>query len=51
MGTAALALTPGLASAATQAPASHTLAANTRFYVPPPPGSVQQILQLLKSGR
>src|ERR1700728_659902 len=52
MGTAALALTPGLASAATQAPAGHTLAANTRFYVPPPAqGSVQQILQLVKSGQ
>ena len=52
LGTAALALTPGLASAATQAPAGHTLAANTRFYVPPPAqGSVQQILQLIKSGQ
>ena len=52
MGTAALALAPGLASAATQAPAGHTLAANTRFYVPPPAqGSVQQILQLVKSGQ
>jgi endoglucanase len=52
LGSAALALTPGLASAATQAPADHTLAANTRFYVPPPAqGSVQQILQLLKSGQ
>ncbi len=52
MGTAALALVPGLASAATQAPASHTLAPNTRFYVPPPAqGSVQQILQLVKSGQ
>src|SRR5580698_11244470 len=52
MGTAALALAPGLASAATQAPAGHTLAANTRFYVPPPAqGSVQQILQLIKSGQ
>jgi endoglucanase len=52
MGAAALALTPGLASAATQAPADHTLAANTRFYVPPPAqGSVQQILQLVKSGQ
>jgi endoglucanase len=52
MGTAALALVPGLASAATQAPASHTLAPNTRFYVPPPAqGSVQQILQLLKTGQ
>jgi endoglucanase len=49
---AALALAPGLASAATQAPAGHTLAANTRFYVPPPAqGSVQQILQLVKSGQ
>ena len=52
MGTAALALAPGLASAATQAPADHTLAAGTRFYVPPPAqGSVQQILQLVKSGQ
>ena len=52
MGAAALALTPGLASAATQPPAGHTLAANTRFYVPPPAqGSVQQILQLVKSGQ
>ena len=52
LGSAALALTPGLASAATQAPADHTLAANTRFYVPPPAqGSVQQILQLIKSGQ
>ncbi len=52
LGSAALALTPGLASAATQAPAGHTLAANTRFYVPPPAqGSVQQILQLVKSGQ
>jgi endoglucanase len=48
----ALALAPGLASAATQAPAGHTLAANTRFYVPPPAqGSVQQILQLVKKGQ
>jgi endoglucanase len=52
LGSAALALTPGLASAATQAPAAHSLASNTRFYVPPPAqGSVQQILQLLKSGQ
>ena len=52
MGSAALALAPGIASAATQAPADHTLAANTRFYVPPPAqGSVQQILQLVKSGQ
>jgi len=52
MGTAALALAPGLASAATQAPADHSLAAGTRFYVPPPAqGSVQQILQLVKSGQ
>ena len=52
MAAAALALAPGLASAATQAPAGHTLAANTRFYVPPPAqGSVQQILQLVKSGQ
>ncbi len=52
MGTAALALAPGLASAATQAPADHSLAASTRFYVPPPAqGSVQQILQLVKSGQ
>ena len=52
LGSAALALTPGLASAATQAPADHTLAASTRFYVPPPAqGSVQQILQLVKSGQ
>jgi endoglucanase len=52
MGAAALTLAPGLASAATQAPADHTLAPNTRFYVPPPAqGSVQQILQLVKSGQ
>src|ERR1700727_2562000 len=52
MAAAALALAPALASAATQAPADHTLAANTRFYVPPPAqGSVQQILQLVKSGQ
>ena len=52
MSAAALALAPGLASAATQAPAGHTLAPNTRFYVPPPAqGSVQQILQLVKSGQ
>jgi endoglucanase len=52
MAAAALALAPGLAAAATQAPAGHTLAANTRFYVPPPAqGSVQQILQLVKSGQ
>src|SRR5580698_5520918 len=52
LGSAALALTPGLASAATQAPAAHSLASGTRFYVPPPAqGSVQQILQLLKSGQ
>jgi endoglucanase len=54
--TAGLALAPGLASAATSAPAAsasgHSLAANTRFYVPPPAqGSVQQILSLLKSGQ
>ena len=49
---AALALAPGLASAATAAPADHTLASGTRFYVPPPAkGSVQQILQLVKSGQ
>jgi endoglucanase len=52
MAAAALALAPGLAAAATQAPAGHTLAAKTRFYVPPPAqGSVQQILQLVKSGQ
>jgi endoglucanase len=52
MAGAALALAPGLASAATQAPSGHTLAANARFYVPPPAqGSVQQILQLVKSGQ
>ena len=52
MGAAALALAPGLASAATRAPADHSLAAGTRFYVPPPAqGSVQQILQLVKSGQ
>jgi endoglucanase len=52
MGAAALTLMPGLASAATQAPAGHTLPAGTRFYVPPPAqGSVQQILQLVKSGQ
>ena len=50
LSTTALTLAPGLASAATQAPAGHTLAPNTRFYVPPPAqGSVQQILQLVKS--
>ena len=50
LGTAALALAPGLASAATGAPADHTLAPGTRFYVPPPAqGSVQQILQLIKA--
>ena len=49
---AALALAPGLASAATPASAGHTLAPSTRFYVPPPAqGSVQQILQLVKSGQ
>ena len=49
---AVLTIAPGLASAATQAPAAHTLAPNTRFYVPPPAqGSVQQILQLVKSGQ
>jgi endoglucanase len=52
MSAAALTLAPGLASAATQAPADHTLTPNTRFYVPPPAqGSVQQILQLVKSGQ
>jgi endoglucanase len=52
MGAAALTLAPGLAAAATQAPAGHTLAPNTRFYLPPPAqGSVQQILQLVKSGQ
>jgi len=61
LGVAALALAPGVASAApqstqarqaTQAPADHTLPSNTRFYVPPPAqGSVQQILQLVKSGQ
>jgi endoglucanase len=52
MSAAALTLAPGLASAATRAPADHTLAPNTRFYVPPPAqGSVQQILQLVKSGQ
>ena len=52
MSAAALTLAPGLASAATQAPAAHTLAPDTRFYVPPPAqGSVNQILQLVKSGQ
>ena len=52
MSAAALTLAPGLASAATRAPAGHTLAPNTRFYVPPPAqGSAQQILQLVKSGQ
>jgi endoglucanase len=58
MGAAALTLAPGLAFAATQAPAAthapadHTLAPDTRFYVPPPAqGSAQQILQLVKSGQ
>jgi len=49
LGAAGLTLAPGLAAAA---PADHTLAANTRFYVPPPAqGSAQQILQLIKSGQ
>jgi endoglucanase len=49
---AALTLAPGLAAAATRAPADHTLAPGTRFYTPPPAqGSVQQILQLIKSGQ
>ena len=55
LGAAALALAPGLASAATQAPAApaaHLLASDTRFYVPPPAqGAAQQILQLIKSGQ
>src|SRR5579863_1756785 len=49
---AGLTLAPGLASASTQAAAGHTLAPNTRFYVPPPAqGSVKQIVQLIKSGQ
>src|ERR1700722_3334199 len=49
---AVLALAPGLAAAAPRAPADHTLAPGTRFYTPPPAqGSVQQILQLIKSGQ
>ncbi len=52
MSAAALTLAPGLASAAAQAPADHALVPDTRFYVPPPAqGSVQQILQLVKSGQ
>jgi endoglucanase len=55
IGAAVLALAPGIASAATRAPAApagHTLAPDTRFYVPPPAqGSAQQILQLIKSGQ
>src|SRR5580698_8480710 len=55
VGAAALALAPSLASAATQAPAApaaHMLAADTRFYVPPPAqGAAQQIIQLIKSGQ
>jgi endoglucanase len=54
LGAGGLALAPGLASAASASttPAGHTLAASTRFYTPPPAqGSVQQILQLLKSGQ
>ncbi|HEX4094569.1 MAG TPA: glycoside hydrolase family 6 protein [Trebonia sp.] len=52
LGTAGLALAPGLASAAPAAPAAHTLASNTRFYVPPPAqGSLAQIASLIKSGQ
>ena len=51
---AATTLAPGIAQAAqtTSAPVpDHTIATDTRFFVPPPAdGSVQQIAQLLKSG-
>jgi endoglucanase len=49
---AAVTLAPGVAQAAQTAPApDHALAADTRFFVPPPAdGSVQQIAQLVKSG-
>jgi endoglucanase len=51
----ALTLASGLVSLAPQAaaaPADHALATDTRFYVPPPAqGSVQQILQLIASGK
>jgi endoglucanase len=49
---AATTLAPGVAQAAQTPPApDHTLATNTRFFVPPPAdGSVQQIAQLAKSG-
>ena len=51
---AATTLAPGIAQAAqtTAAPVpDHTIATDTRFFVPPPAdGSVQQIAQLLKSG-
>jgi len=49
---AATTLAPGIAQAAQTAPApDHTIATDTRFFVPPPAdGSVQQIGQLLKSG-
>ncbi len=41
-----------LAASAAPPPAGHTLAANTRFYVPPPAqGSTQQELQLLLHGQ
>jgi endoglucanase len=51
LGTAALALAPGTASAATSAPADHQLAPNTRFFVQPPAdGSLSQITGLLRSG-
>ena len=50
---AATTLAPGIAQAASTPAAApdHALAADTRFFVPPPAdGSVQQITQLLKSG-
>lgn len=52
MSAAVLTLAPGIADAAIRAPAGHTLAPGTRFYVPPPAqGSVRQILRLVKSGQ
>ena len=51
LGAAAVALAPGPASAAAPAPAQHTLAPDTRFFVPPPAdGSLAQIAGLLGSG-
>ncbi len=52
MGAAVLTLAPGIAAAAVREPSGHTLSPDTRFYVPPPAqGSVQQILQLIRSGQ